>query len=269
MLAVRLLGGRVVIEFHEVLDTAEARLWFARPYVATIARLLTGLADAYVIHSESDRAALERSYDIGRRLVAVIPHGPYDHVEIAVSPLREAPPDVCNILFFGTIRPYKGLDDLVAAFNALSEEEARSFWLTIVGETWEGHDAPIRLIAESPHRRHMTLINRYVSDEEVAQWFAGADAVALPYRRSSASGPLHVTMSLGLPVLATSVGGLIEATTGYQGAILVPPGAPDEIRRALPRLASLRGQRFSDSHSWSTSVTRYRALLAGLERSAG
>ena len=60
--------------------------------------------------------------------MAVLPHGPYDHYQAEgapMPPLREAPADVCNILFFGIIRPYKGLEDLVEAFDRLAPDRGR------------------------------------------------------------------------------------------------------------------------------------------------
>jgi len=63
----------------------------------------------------------------------------------------------------------------------------------------------------------LTVVDRYVADDEVPGVFATADLVVLPYRRSSASGPLHIAMSCGLPVVTISVGGLVEATAGLHG----------------------------------------------------
>ncbi len=54
-----------------------------------------------------------------------------------VAAVLSAPrPDVVNVLFFGLIRPYKGLEDLLHVFNGLSKQEAERLWLTVVGETW-------------------------------------------------------------------------------------------------------------------------------------
>ena len=127
-----------------------------------------------------------------------------------------APPDALNLLFFGIIRPYKGLEDLVRAFDLLDDEEVTRYWLTVVGETWEGWDLPIRLIQSSRHRTRITLVNRFVDDDEVIAHFAGADAVVLPYHRSSASSPAHVAMSNGLPLVITAVGGLPAAVADYE-----------------------------------------------------
>ncbi len=188
----RLLGARVVVEFHEVLDTGEARLPLVPLYVGALAGVLMRLVDGFVVHSDFDKPALMNRYRLGQRPVALIPHGPYDHYRSASAgpAQRVVPESVCNLLFFGTIRPYKGLEDLVTAFDAISEEEIDRYWLTIVGETWEGWTLPAELIARSRYHRRITFVNRYVSDEDVAAFFAAADVVVLPYHRSSASGPL-------------------------------------------------------------------------------
>jgi glycosyltransferase involved in cell wall biosynthesis len=147
------------------------------------------------------------------------------------------------------------------AFDALPKNEISKYWLTIVGETWEGWTLPIDLIERSQYRDRITFVNRYVSDAEVSQFFAGADTVVLPYHRSSSSGPLHIAMSCGLPVVVTSVGGLIEAVADYDCAILVPPGDPIALQSALLEIAKLRGRRYADPHSWEQTAARYLTLF--------
>jgi Glycosyltransferase len=260
-LAARLQGARIIIEIHEVQDTGEAGMAPARAYVQRFGRWLMGMADAYLVHSEFDRVALGKSFRVGQRPVRVVHLGPFSHYAVNESaPLREAPEDACNILFFGTIRPYKGLEDLVRAFESLASESDH-YWLTVVGETWEGWTQPIELITTSKHRDRITLVNRYVSDAEASRWFAGTDVVALPYRRSSASGPLHLTMDVGLPVVVTDVGGLGEATRGYDGAVLVPPADPDSLRDGLRRAIALRGRHFEDASSWADNADAVLGLL--------
>jgi glycosyltransferase involved in cell wall biosynthesis len=274
--AARLSRTTVIIEFHEVLDTGEDRMRLARAYVNLLGPLLVHLAAGFVIHSEADRAPLQHRYRLRARPCIVIPHGPYDHNVLpadAVGPSlpvqRMAPEDTINLLFFGVIRPFKGLEDLVDAFDGLSEEEVEGFWLTVVGETWEGWDLPVRRIRASRHSLRITLVNRYVDDAEVAAYFAQADAVVLPYHRSSASGPAHIAMSHGLPLVITAVGGLPSAVERYGGALLVPPHDPLALRDAIRRLPKLRGRRYPDPHSWDRTVERYGELLARVHLPSG
>ena len=272
-LLARLQRAMVIVEVHEVLDTGEARIPLARAWVRVIGRPFFGLASAFVIHSEADRRPVEERYRVRDRLCVVIPQGPNDHHaprgadgRATAVRLRDAPRGTLNLLFFGLIRPYKGLEDLVRAFQMLDDDEAARYWLTIVGETWEGWDLPIRLIEKSHHRR-ITLVNRFVTDDEVTAYFAGADAVVLPYHRSSASSPASAAMANGLPLVVTEVGGLPEAVAGYEGAILVPPRDPVALRDAIRRLPDLCGRRYRDPHSWDRTVTLYGELMDRLDHS--
>ncbi len=259
----RSLGARVVIEFHELLDTAELRLWPIRWYLRLISPILIRLAHAFVVHSEFDRSALLSRYSLPSDAVALVPHGPYDQYRPHTDQPRPQD-DLCRLLYFGVIRPFKGVEDIVTALELMTEEDAARFSLTVVGETWEGWTVPAERIARSPLRGRINFVNRYVADEEVAGFFAEADVVVLPYHRSSASGPLHIAMACGLPVVVSAVGGLKEAVERYEGAITVPPQDPPALRDALLEVVSLRGHRYRDDHSWGQSLEGYDRLFADL-----
>lgn len=264
----RAMGAKVIIEFHEVLDTGEANIPIARTYVRLVAPLLMRLAHAFAVHSEFDKSLVAETYVIGRRPVAVLPHGPHDHFQKdagSASPLREAPAGVCNLLFFGVIRPFKGLEHLVAAFDAIPESEASGYWLTVVGETWEGWSLPTDLIQRSPRRDRITLVNRYVSDDELDGYLEGADAVVLPYARSSLSGPLHVAMGYGLPTVITEVGGNVEAAQGYEGLVTIPNAEFSSLLEAFRRVRAMSGKRFAHPHSWQNTADAYDALFDRLK----
>ncbi len=282
----RRVGAEVVVEFHESHDSGEARIPLVSDYVRLGLPRLLARATAAVVHSDFDRRTLLRNFPALEELpLAVVPHGPYDHVGVAehgdtaeqrgvgerrglvaqrgrASVEDDVPADrPVRLLFFGTIRPYKGLEHLVAAFDLLSPEEAAGFELEIVGETWEGWTLPLELVATSPYRDRIHVTNRYVTDAEVRGAFARADVVVLPYLRSSASGPLHVAMSAGLPVIVTSVGGLSEAVSPYRGAVTVPPADPPRLARALRESRELVGRRFPDPHSWTTTCEAIEHLV--------
>ena len=254
-------GSRVVIEWHEVQDTGEARIpGVTRAVTAAMRRLLRSV-DGHVVHSEYDLHLLRQSYDLPDERVVITPHGPYDHHSSAVGTDRAADDDF-TFLYFGIIRPYKGVEDLVAAYDLLPAEVREGTRLVIVGETWEGWTAPLEAVAASPNTDRITVVNRYVTDREVAEHFAAADAVVLPYRRSSSSGPLQVAMSEGLPVVVTSVGGLVEAAGSYQGTRFVAPGDPAALAEALAEMPARRGQRYDDPASWNTTVDALAELFA-------
>lgn len=265
----RLRGARVVVEFHEVLDTGEDRLAWAGAYVRTVAPWLFRLAGGYVVHSEYDRQLVIDRYGLPTNRIATIPHATYDHYhEQRGARQRMAPEECCNLLYFGVIRPYKGLEDLIRAFDAIPAEEIAGYWLTVVGETWEGWTLPCELIAQSRYRERITFVNHYVPDDDVDGLFAGADVVVLPYHRSSQSGPLHVALHYGLPAVVTAVGGLVEAVAGYEGAVLTEPANPAALLQAIRQAAAWRGTRFADPRGWDATADRYHAFLAATDDSA-
>jgi glycosyltransferase involved in cell wall biosynthesis len=268
-LAGRVFGSRIVVEMHESQDPGESSYYLARCYGQLGLRLLLRAGHAALVHCEADRVLLEQAFKLRDVPVLVAPHGPYDqyrdtavdngdgdgHVDAAVALVQAAPrPSAVNLLSFGLIRPYKGLEDLLSAFDGLTAGDAARFWLTVVGETWENCASISDLIEQNSHRERITFVNKYVPDCAVAAAFRHADVVVLPYRRSSSSGVLHIAMSHGLPVVLTSVGGLPEAARDYEGAIFVAPGDPDSLRSGIMRAEHLVGQRFSDPHDWSPVI---------------
>jgi glycosyltransferase involved in cell wall biosynthesis len=275
-MAARLFGARVVIEIHELQDPGEARFELARLYGDWGLRALLRLCYGCVVHSKEDWKSLEQSYLPPNVRIAIAAHGPYDQFRVAqvgatadtamIAAVQQAPrPSVTNLLFFGLIRPYKGLTDLLTVFSSLTAEAASRFWLTVVGETWDGCHEPAKLIETSPHRDRITFLNQYVPDEVVAAAFGHADVVVLPYRRSSSSGILHLAMSYGLPIVVTSVGGLPEAASDYEGAIFVPPGNLAMLKAGIEKAVLLTGRRFEDPRDWGETVG---AILAAADQRA-
>jgi glycosyltransferase involved in cell wall biosynthesis len=267
MLAItaRFLNARVVIEMHELQGTGEARFTIARLYGRWGLWLLLRLCHGCVVRSETDRWLLESGYVVRNMHVATALPGPFDQYrpstnegspsDPAVAAVRTAPrPTVANLLFVGLIRPYKGLEDSLGVFNGLSEEEAAGLWLTVVGETWEGCTEPARLIETSPYRNRTTFVKDYVSDDVVGAAFAHADVVVLPYRRASSSAIMLVAMSWGLPIVVTRVGGSPEEASGYDGALLVPPGDPAKLKAAIKQAVKMVGQRFSPRRNWMETI---------------
>jgi glycosyltransferase involved in cell wall biosynthesis len=262
-LVARLYGATVVVEFHEAQDVGEARLPFVSRYTDLIGRMLLKRSAAQLVHSHFDRELVRDRYGVDES-VTLVPHAGYDYLP-SRPPLRTASADVVNLLYFGVIRPFKGVEDLIAAVDLLGSDGSR-FWLTVVGETWEGWDLPNRLIADSPQWDRITFVNRYVTDAEAAGYFAGADVVVLPYHRSSSSGPLQIAMAAGLPVVATRVGGLIEATADYPGVVLVDPSSPESLTDGVLQAAKLVGQRFQGVTTWADTARSYTELFDGILR---
>ena len=259
-------GARIILEWHEDQDVGEAALPGARRYVRLLMPHLLALVDAHVVHSSYDQQVIPAAHSLGDALVRVMPHGPYDHLARPTSAATDRPNEgPFQLLYLGVIRPFKGVEDLVTAFSSLDRDQATQFRLSVIGETWEGWTAPDKAIARSPHADLIERVDRYVTDAELSAYFERADAVVLPYHRSSSSGPLQIAMSAGLPIVVTAVGGLVEAVQDYPGALMVPPRDPTALRDALLQLLERRGRRYQNPHSWQRTADSYRALIEQLQ----
>jgi glycosyltransferase involved in cell wall biosynthesis len=258
-------GARIVIEFHEAQDVGEASLPLVSRYTRAGMRLLLNRVDAVTVHSEFDRLALRETYpqlsDLPSEVVTIGPFG--NHVAHGHAPARndaKTPGDPVRLLIFGVVRPYKGHSELAEAARLL-RMSGLDVHVTAVGEVWQGYRQPLDELAAVLPPDRLTIVDRFVADEEVPAYFAAADLLVLPYRRSSASGPLLTAMAWGLPVVTTAVGGLVEASAGYSGAVLVPPCDPaalaDGIRSALP----LIGTTHVDPNSWAQTAEEYAGLF--------
>lgn len=265
-LVARAGGSRVVLEVHELMDPGEARYPAVRAWGGALLPLLVRTSDAIVVHNDLDAAAVRRRF--GRRAPdpVVVPEPPFDCYRLGGDATQELPEDEgIVILHFGTVRPYKGLEDLVDAFGRLVAREPEDpRRLAVVGEPWEGWTEPFDRIRSSPVRSDIEVVDRYVTDEEVDAWFRRADVVVLPYRRSSTSGPLMVAMSYGLPVVVTEVGGLPEAVADYSGAVIVPPNDVEGLVEGIRKAEALIGQVHEAGRSWAQVAADHEALYREL-----
>lgn len=151
----------------------------------------------------------------------VIPHPVYDHFGTRL-PKEEAEKKLGirsgsrNILFFGLIREYKGLDILIEAFSRLDD----SYQLIIAGEPYGPFDKYQKLIDASPNSKRIYIFPNYIRDAEVKTFFSAADVAVLPYRSATQSGISAISNHFELPMIVTDVGGLKE-TIGAAGAGMV------------------------------------------------
>jgi glycosyltransferase involved in cell wall biosynthesis len=270
-----LVGSRVIIEFHEIVDPLEESILPIRLYSRLMGRLLVRMAGSYITHSESDKKLLIDKYRLDAGRIRVVPMGLYDHHHLvdraeARNALGIDGGDVAVILSFGLIRPYKGIPYLVRAFGDLPAEAARSARLLLVGEIWEDRASVEGAIAASPYRDRITLVDRYVSDAEVGKYFSAADIVVLPYLRASQSAVAHVAMAFGKPIIVSRVGGLVESMADYRGTYFVPPADAAAIRDAILRIRSERPGAFEPPRrGWEEIATEYAAIIAGDVRPPG
>ncbi len=209
----------LVLTAHDVLPReASARRRDAQ-------RALYERFDAIVAHSQHGADRLTDELGVERERVHVIPHGAFAH--LAEQPAAPPPfqTDKRVVLFFGLLRPYKGLDVLLDAWRGIDGAE-----LWIVGMA---RIDVSELRARAP--ANVRFVTRFVGDDELPSYFARADLVVLPYREIEQSGVLFTALAFGKPLLVSDVGGFAEiAARGAARA--VPPGDASALHDALAEL---------------------------------
>jgi glycosyltransferase involved in cell wall biosynthesis len=210
----------------------------SRRQLAT-ARRAFGSMDAVIAHSEHGAQRLRTEVGLEPARVRVIPHGAFDYLTRLPAEAR-LPAELEGaegpvVLFFGLLRPYKGIDTLLRAFRQV---EGAELW--IVGNPRMDVEPLHRLAAEAPGR--VRFLTRFVEDAEIPAIFRRADVIVLPYRDAEHSGVLYTGLAFGKPMVLSAVGGFPEL--GEEGAArVVSPEDPDALAAALSELAGDRAAR--------------------------
>lgn len=271
--AVEMLNFRrkpVIIEFHEVVDPLENSILPIKVYSRIMGNLVRRLATHYVVHSSADKGIISEIYGIDRSKICIIPHGIYDHYpkmnkQMARSALKINEKYV--ILFFGLLRPYKGVKYLIRAFEGLPADIIKDSRLLIVGETWEDKETK-QLVSKSMFRNKIQMVDRYVSDYEISIFFSASDVLVIPYTRASQSGVAHIGMSFGMPIIASDVGGLRESLRKYEGTIFVQPRSVSSLRDALIEVFEHRRGEHEPPEDlrWGSVARKWCELLTELKK---
>ncbi len=214
---------------------------------------------------------LRNEFGLDPAAVHVIPHGPLDYLpripDRAPLPAEfaAADPDVPVVLFFGLLRPYKGIDTLLEAFAQLDPDGAAGkaeLWIAGMPRM------PIEPLQELARKAPGTVrwLPRFVTDAEIPALMERADVLALPYREIEQSGVLHAGLAFGKAMVLGDVGGFGEFGREQGAARLVPPGDVDGARRRPGRAA--RGPRRARAPRDRRPGRRLRRARLGCDRRA-
>jgi glycosyltransferase involved in cell wall biosynthesis len=226
MLLFKLRGRKVVLTAHNVnagrrdgRDTLLNRLTLMMQY---------RLADHTFVHTEKMKTELREQFGISAGAVTVIPYGMNNAVPNAEHTMAEArrllelKNDDKVVLFFGAIKPYKGLEYLVAAFQ--QQAATRDEWrLIIAGERKKGSEEYLERIDQAidahPTRNQIIRKIEFIPDDDIEIYCKAADVLVLPYTEIFQSGILFLAYTFGLPVIASDVGSfrkdVVEGKTGF------------------------------------------------------
>lgn len=195
-----------------------------------LARLVLAEGDAYLVHAASYASVLQRLFPQRQVLYHPLPWAADFPDPTRTLPRRAR----LELLFFGLVRPYKGVDVLLEAMRRLQGEDVA---LSVVGEWWVRDGRLCRIARQMPN---VEIVDRYVSKSEAADFFGRADAVVLPYRTASASAVLPLAYRYGKPVIASDVEALADTVQEGATGIRVPPGDAEALAAAIRTFAFRR-----------------------------
>lgn len=228
-------GAGVVYTVHDVLphDTGER-------YKETFKQIYQ-IPDALICHTELSKKRLVDEFGMSSDRISVIPHGPLSD-EIAFIPQEDArvqlhlDQDTPLCLFFGLIRPYKGLEFLIDSWRLVKEHEPLAR-LMLAGQPETGYQKVLtdkieRLNLEREIETHFEFLPR----EKLNLCIQAADVLVYPYRSITQSGALLTGLTTGKPIVATDVGGFSEMIQHEKTGILVEYGDEERLAEDLAHL---------------------------------
>lgn len=201
------------------------------------------LGDHFVVHTAANRTALIDAAKINEKRISVIPHGillpdsPLSGISRRVAKQQLGlPPESKAILFFGIIRPYKGLDTLLSAMPNIITAEPHVV-VVIAGKQWESWDKYQHIIDKHDLGSNVRKNLEFIPETAIETYFAAADLAVLPYKHfDSQSGAGSLALPFGRAMVVTDVGGLTELVKDQRA--VAKPNNPEDLAGRIMRILS-------------------------------
>jgi glycosyltransferase involved in cell wall biosynthesis len=228
-----LLRRPVLAVCHNVLPH-EVRWWDL-----WLARMALRWSTRFIVQSAEEQHQLQELLPDAEATIFPLPV--FDMFSDGRLPREEArgrlglPTNVPVLLFFGIVREYKGLGDLLLALPDI-QVQLGDVILLVAGEFWEEKQVYTDAIEELGIGGSVVIDDRYIPNEEIALYFSAADVLVAPYRRVTGSAVTKMAASFGLPVVTTWAGG---EGRGARGDELVAPGDAKALADAVVRRLTL------------------------------
>jgi D-inositol-3-phosphate glycosyltransferase len=289
MLYYKLCGKKIALTVHNV-NQAKRDLQDSQLNRTTL-KIQYSLSDHLFVHTRKMKEELLQDFGVPETAVTVIRHPindafPNTDLTPAEAKRRLGLKDSEKaILFLGRIKPYKGIEDLLTAFQQLVKRDP-SYRLVIAGEPHKGSEAYLdeigKIVARDFNRGDVILKFGFIPDNQMELYLKAADVLVLPYKDIFQSGVLFLAYSFGLPVVATDVGSFREDIVEGETGFICRPADTADLANTLERYfssdlyrnLSTRRQDIKDYadkvHSWdaATELTTaaYRQMLGRQSR---
>jgi len=198
-------------------------------------RLLSRFCNAIIAHCETAKREVQRVFGVKNEdKIAVIPIGNYlncyDNTisqDESRKKLRLSSSDLV-FLFLGIIRPYRGISELIDAFQRLNINNAK---LIIAGRPSKSYIAE-QIKGEVKGSSNIQIRLEFIPDDEIQIYMNAADVVVLPYQDVLSSSGIILAMSFGKAIIAPAIG-CIPDTLDNSGSLIYDPGVKDGLLKAL------------------------------------
>lgn len=194
----------------------------------------------FIVHAKEEATELKQIME--KPDYQVTPHPSYNAFRFTNLTKEQArgvlqiPENQKVLLFFGFVRPYKGLKYLIEALPQVVKAFS-DIRLMIVGE-FAGEDEKnqyLQQIREAGMTDYVMIEDGYIPDQEVEKYFAACDMVVLPYESATQSGIVQIAYGFEKPVVVTAVGGLPDVVTDGETGYIVPPCNPEKLAEGILR----------------------------------
>lgn len=273
--ALKILNQRTILTIHDVDPWA-----IVKGSSNYLLRTIYHSAERIILHHKANEDPLARNYGVSLEKVRIVPHGSYADSSadipdrIASRQLLGLPEDAPIVLFFGEIRPEKGLIHLIRSMR-LVHNVIPNVKLVIAGRPRHMDMSECLTEIENLGLEETVVLRLgYIEDGLVGAYFSMTDLVALPYIAITQSGVLFEAMTAGCPVVATDIGAIAPTVRDVKVGRVVSPGESKSLAYAIleilqdPELAQEMGQSGRraalEQFSWSScakeTMTIYREL---------
>ncbi|MBU0635775.1 glycosyltransferase family 4 protein [Candidatus Micrarchaeota archaeon] len=247
-------GKKIVCTVHNVLGHESGFL------DRFLSKLIFSIPHALIVHTQANKKQLQEFFGISSRKIRVIPHGIYTFYRDAEVSKKESrqkigvPSNARALLFFGHLRPYKGVEDLIDAFIS-AKKKIPALFLIIAGKPWNSEYRKTiqeKLACQTDYK----LVFDYIASSDIKNYFFASDVVVLPYKHFEAqSGPGNIALAFEKPLLVSATGGLPELVQNPQ--CIFKAGDIQELIRKLEWVFSKKSILNSMQQDSHTLTKRY------------
>jgi len=255
------LGIPVCLTIHDVFTIESAAI------DPSAIELIYLLGDSFIVGNETERDKMELYFSKRAKDIVVVPHGPYtlfdgDKWSCGSAKTELELKNKKVILFFGQIRPNKGLKYLIKAFPSILKEHknAHLYISTDLHMSTPELNDYLNRIEKSGVKNNITLIKDYIPSKEIEKVFKAADVVVLPYTQISQSGVLNLAFAFKRPVVVSSAFFEAETINGKMGYSF-PTGDYKSLANGVNKILSLpdRGVKMGEAgYEYSTQKTNWK-----------